>query len=126
VHGGAGEGCAPLRTGTTGARAAGGGSDIVAEKHAGFDYEEVRIVGIDEVVPRDRSIAILQLDVEKYEQQALTGALSTIRRCRPVLVLETLPADRRWFADNIVSLGYDEIGALDKNRAFSVRNVLAG
>jgi FkbM family methyltransferase len=117
---GAGPGRASLRTGETGGRAAGGGSEIVTEKLPGFDHEEVHLVAIDDVVPHDRKIGVLQLDVEKYEQQALTGALATIRRCRPVLVLETLPADRLWFAENILSLGYEAIGRLEKNRAFRI------
>ena len=117
---GASPGRAALRTGETGGRAEGGGSEIVAEKRPGFDHEEVRLVAIDEVVPHDRTIGVLQLDVEKYEQPALAGALATIRRCRPVLVLETLPSDELWFAENILSLGYEAIGPLDKNRAFRV------
>jgi FkbM family methyltransferase len=66
---------------------------------------DIDIVTIDETVPIDRKVSVIQLDVEGYEQLALTGALATIRRCRPVIVLETVP-DRPWLESNIMSLGY--------------------
>jgi hypothetical protein len=34
---------------------------------------------------------VIHLDVEGYERAALEGARKTIARCRPLLVLETLP-----------------------------------
>ncbi|MGH6877777.1 MAG: FkbM family methyltransferase [Rhizomicrobium sp.] len=115
---GAGSGNALLCTGQPGRHAGGGSSVVTTRKRAGFTYEEVPVVAVDETVPGDRPVSILQLDVEKYEQQALAGALVTIRRWRPLLVLETLPADAGWFAENILALGYEDAGALDENRAF--------
>lgn len=110
-----------LCTGETGAPPLGGGSTISTEKLPGFIYEAVQLVAIDEIVPAERAVSILQLDVEHYEQQALAGALSTIGRCRPLLVLETLPAEADWFARNILALEYEEFGKLDKNRAFRTK-----
>jgi hypothetical protein len=52
-----------------------------------------------------RTVAIIQLDLEGHEQRALTGALRTIRRCGPALVMETLP-DAGWIARNLTLLGY--------------------
>lgn len=114
-------GTAQLCTSQSEGRPFGGGSAIAAEQRSGFIYEEVKVLAIDDAVPTDRSISVLQLDVEYYEQQALTGALGTIRRCRPLLVLETLPRDPGWFAENILALGYEEIARLDKNRAFGTK-----
>jgi FkbM family methyltransferase len=65
----------------------------------------VKIVAIDNVIAKDRKIAVLHLDVEGYEQQALTGALATIRRHRPFLILETLPS-QQWLVENLEPLGY--------------------
>ena len=69
----------------------------------------VNIVTIDEIVPWERSVSIIQLDVEGFEKEALTGALMTVRRCKPIIVLEQLP-EERWFSKNIISLGYRIVG----------------
>ena len=42
----------------------------------------------------------MQLDVEGHEQQALLGAMLTIARCRPLLILETLPAED-WIEEHL-------------------------
>ncbi|HEY3638378.1 MAG TPA: FkbM family methyltransferase [Rhizomicrobium sp.] len=115
---GAAPGEALLCIGEQERRAAGGSSTIVSEKKDGLAHEIARVVRLDDVVPAHRHVAILQLDVEHYEQQALDGALGTIRRCQPLLVLESLPADQSWFAANILSLGYDAAGKVDANRIF--------
>jgi hypothetical protein len=75
-------------------------------------------MALDDAVPPDRVVCILQHDVEYYEQQALDGALATIRRCRPFLVLENLPADPSWFAANILSLGYEKTGPAQREPCF--------
>jgi FkbM family methyltransferase len=53
--------------------------------------ETIQVVAIDSVIPPQRSVAVIHLDVERYEMEAVTGGMETIRRCRPVLVLETAP-----------------------------------
>jgi FkbM family methyltransferase len=65
----------------------GGGGYI---KPGGGD-QQVAVVRLDDVIPPDRSIALLQLDVEGFEANALEGAKELIRRQRPVIVLETVP-----------------------------------
>ncbi len=65
----------------------------------------VRIVAIDDIVPEDRPVSVIQLDVEGYEERALAGGIRTIRRNRPLLILETLPAER-WMTENLLPLGY--------------------
>jgi FkbM family methyltransferase len=107
-----------LRIGADGSRSAGGSSTIEAARRGGFRYETVRVTPLDAIVPADRMVSVLQLDVEKYEQQALAGALATIRRCLPLLVLENLPADRAWFDENIMALGYVAAGKVDANRIY--------
>jgi FkbM family methyltransferase len=74
----------------------------------------VQVVTVDHLVPADRTVSILQLDVEGHERQALSGALQTIQRCWPVLILEKLP-DPSWLADHILSLGYRPCGHLHGN-----------
>jgi hypothetical protein len=65
----------------------------------------VQVVAVDDVVPEDRHVSILQLDVEGYEGPALQGALGTVERCRPTLVLETVP-ETDPVMDKLAGLGY--------------------
>lgn len=83
-----------------------GGLSYIAD-----DGEPVQLVAIDAAVG-DAHISVIQLDVERYEQAALNGALRTIRRCSPILVLETLP-DTEWIAENLP--GYSIAGKVDEN-----------
>ena len=74
----------------------------------------VEVVAIDEVIPSERKISIIQLDVEGFEKPALAGALKIIRRCKPILILESLP-DEEWLSTNILQLGYRIAGEADEN-----------
>lgn len=80
--------------------------------------ETVRRVTIDEVVPPDRKVSILHLDVERYEKAALAGAMRTVRAQLPILILET-EVEPTWFADNVLKLGYAERASLHYNKVFS-------
>jgi FkbM family methyltransferase len=85
----------------------GGGSRIEekAEQVSKENSATVQIVTVDEIVPPDRKVSVIQLDVEGYEKPALIGALMTIRRCKPIIVLETLP-EESWLSEHILQLGY--------------------
>ncbi|UMB70631.1 FkbM family methyltransferase [Mycobacterium paraterrae] len=80
----------------------GGMSHITAATDA--VYEDVPLMRLDDVLPPDSDIGVLQLDVEGFEQAALAGALSTIQRCRPILILETLP--EAFVTSHLTGLGY--------------------
>ena len=95
-----------------------GGSSSIGEKSEIGQWDEIEIVAIDEVIPANRNISILQLDIEGYEEQALKGALKTIKRCRPILILED---DQKitqsdWFKSNVLSLDYQIDKKLHYNR----------
>ncbi len=94
----------------------GGGSRIATKRRPGRTYEDVPVAALDDVVPQDRDVSILQLDVEGFEQKALKGALGTLRRCRPLLILEHLPLKPEWHERHILSLGYREVGTIHANR----------
>lgn len=103
-------------------RALGGGSRLIEGEsvNGNGQFAKVEIVKIDDVVPPDRNVAILQLDVEGFEQFALAGASETIKRCKPILILENLPqAD--WLSENILSLGYKVVGKAHANTIFQVQ-----
>ena len=78
---------------------------------------EVPVLRIDDLVPADRPVALIQLDVERQERQALIGALATIQRCHPAIIVETVPDDA-WIAANLVPLGYGPAGMVGPNALF--------
>ena len=75
---------------------------------------EVPAVRIDDVVPDSRDVRIIHLDVEEFEDQALTGAMGTIERCRPILVLETDKKVVPWLDD----IGYEPVKQVHSNTVY--------
>jgi FkbM family methyltransferase len=61
-----------------------GGASFIIERPG-----KTPIVAIDDAVPADRHVGMIHLDVEGYERAALEGARETIKRCKPIIVLET-------------------------------------
>ena len=65
--------------------------------------------------------SVIHLDIESYEIPALKGAIATIKRDRPVLIIEdlydTLNQDE-WFKVNILGIGYREIKKIGPNRIY--------
>jgi FkbM family methyltransferase len=82
-------------------------------------FAEAEVVCLDQVLPADARISIIQLDVEGYEQPALMGAMGTIRRCKPILILELFSPDQRWLQDSLFTLGYRQTGKLHDNLVFA-------
>lgn len=79
----------------------------------GFSGKSVKIavVKLDDAVPEDRVVSIIQLDVEGHELQALSGARRIIGKNQPILILESVedPAD---LAAIFPGLGYLPVGTL--------------
>ena len=105
---GAAAGTGLLRVAGAGGVPLGGRSALVpgVDAAAGERGETVPLVRIDDLVPPDRHVAIIHLDVERHEREALSGALGTIRRCRPVLLVETVP-EADWLRTHLAPLDYD-------------------
>jgi FkbM family methyltransferase len=100
--------------------AGGGACRIRRREKPGVDHERVPLVTVDETVPEERTVSVLQLDVEFFEQEALGGALRTIARCRPLILIETLPRDLEWYNANILALGYCDLGAINRNHVLTM------
>jgi FkbM family methyltransferase len=100
----------------------GGGSHLIADpaRAPGIGSEQVDLVAVDDVVSSVRPVAIIQLDVEGHEQEALSGAMRTIIRWRPLIVLETVPA-KSWIAQHLAPLGYRVHGNVDANTVLRQR-----
>jgi FkbM family methyltransferase len=93
----------------------GGASSLIDDGSTPANSETVQLVALDEVVGAGRRVAVLHLDVEGHEQRALAGALGVVRRCLPVIIVETLP-DRDWFEANLRPLGYELGERVNGNR----------
>jgi hypothetical protein len=80
----------------------GGGSFVVSDPDKDtYATQRVSLVTIDQQAIED--LSLIQLDVEGFERQALEGALETITRQQPVIVLEDF---RDECADMLADLGY--------------------
>ncbi|AXI44584.1 hypothetical protein C1J03_00195 [Sulfitobacter sp. SK012] len=98
----------------------GGHSTVVHE--FGDGIQRVSAVSLDDMIPANRKISILQLDVEGHERAALIGAEKIINRCKPILILEDFKRPR-FIRLNFGHLGYKLIGKLHGNRIFSTEPV---
>lgn len=78
---------------------------------------ETSAVTVDEAVPSERHVSVLQLDVEGHERFALAGAMDTIKRCKPMIVLETVPKD--WISEHLAPLGYRATSITDWNTVYT-------
>lgn len=112
-----------LVTETNDGRALGGGSYI--RRHDQLDdgrkSEQTPITRIDCEVPKDRIVSIIHLDVEGYEEFALHGALDTIDRCHPLLILETPPNPCGVVWSVLKATGYKIDGTVDGNTILKCR-----
>ena len=100
----------------------GGGSRIlVRDPTSGDETIEINLIALDNVIPPYRRVSVLQLDVEEHENLALTGALRTISRWHPLIIIETY--DEAWAATNLMPLGYRLAGKCHDNAVLSVREV---
>lgn len=100
----------------------GGGSEIVQDDDPWRGTMiHIDINRLDDSIPEDRDISIIQLDIEGYEEQALKGALSTIKRCKPLLILEDEKdsTEETWFRENIIPLGYSFTEEIHNNKVFA-------
>lgn len=93
-----------------------GGSSFVTTTSSGNHDCVVR--PLDSMLPRNTKVAVIQLDVEYYEEKVLVGALLTIKRCKPTLILETVP--EQWVTENLIPLGYKKTGRVHYNTVFEV------
>lgn len=70
---------------------------------------------LDRVIPSDRKVSVLQLDVEHFEGDVLRGARELVRRNRPIIILENVPEG---FAEEA---GYGHTRTIHGNSVFEPR-----
>lgn len=94
-----------------------------------FLSETVIGVRIDDNLPRDANIGFMKIDVEGFEFMAVSGALHTIERNRPLIVIEFSPPGLRHssgvsgeeYLQLFLDLGYqpfvlDDVGPIHANK----------
>jgi FkbM family methyltransferase len=83
----------------------GGGSFVVSDPESTtYATQRVSLISIDQLGIED--LSLIQLDVEGFERQVLEGALGTIARHEPVIVLED---NRDECAELLADLGYARV-----------------
>ena len=94
----------------------GGASRVIVDplRARWWENEEITMVALDDVVGSDRRVAVIQLDVEGHEKEALLGALGMIERCRPLIILESLPRPS-WVEEHLAPFGYTVQGKVNHN-----------
>ena len=103
----------------------GGASRILKNDSQGITVE-IKTVKIDDVISKDRNISIIQLDIEGFEKEGLKGALETISRCNPILILEdnNNVIKTSWYAKNPLPRGSEITGKIHSNTVLKSKNAL--
>lgn len=65
-------------------------SEIYAfvENEQKHDFETIKIIPLDQVIPSQKKVSIIHLDVEGYEPYVLDGAKKLIDENHPIIILE--------------------------------------
>lgn len=98
-----------------------GGKSFITEAD-GDGVEPVESIRLDEFVPLDRKVTILQLDVEGHERAALLGAMGLIERWAPILILENFEKPR-WMKKNLGHMDYRVVGQRHRNFVYATTDL---
>lgn len=115
----------PLQISRPGGARLGGMSRIVDRPIEGTTLD-VPVKRLDDLVPADRAVSVLQLDIEGYEWPAILGAQRIIHDSAPVIIVETLKTSEvqvsdELLADTFPDLGYTLMGEMERNTFFAPR-----
>lgn len=115
-------GTLPIRVHDGDGRALGGASHLL---RTGVTGEEsgcpmTRTVAVDEVLGSTAAVRMIHLDVEGSEPYALAGAWDTILRCRPALIVESLPPG--WMMGELADIGYQITARIEGNTMLECRD----
>lgn len=84
---------------------------------------EIDITTIDAIVPKDRRVSLVHLDVEGFEKQALVGAKRVLNDSKPMVVCE---GDKGWqirsylqiLNDLVPGANYRHMGTIEHNALY--------
>jgi FkbM family methyltransferase len=83
------------------------------EKHARFDKTkevECEVVAIDDFLPNIERLSLLKCDIEGADLYALRGATKTLKKHKPVVIVEITP----WFLEGFGLSVADVVGFFDE------------
>ncbi len=76
---------------------------------------QVQIRPLDELIPIDRTVSAIQIDIEGYEADAIRGAQCTIRKNSPVIIIEAEKTrNQRLYGELLEDLFPDLVYKLDR------------
>lgn len=70
------------------------GASLEKHIHGGRESMRVDVITLDEALSEDLDVGFIKVDVEGHEIHVLHGAVKTIERCRPKMVLEANTPDK--------------------------------
>lgn len=82
------------------------GNEFIGQK---IDYSDARLKPVDMVSIDSfklRRVDLIKIDVEGMEMEVLDGAVATLARCKPVLLVEVIKTDRAALEAALSSAGY--------------------
>lgn len=83
------------------------------DRFKGAKIIEIDIKPLDELITEE--IGIIHLDVEGFEIEVLKGAIETINKYKPILILEGISGKEKFMIYDIIRLGYSKIQTSDGN-----------
>lgn len=112
----------PLQISRRNGEVMGGRARVIQKRHKRHTID-VNVVTLDALIPGDRMISVLHLDIEGHEAAAVLGAKDLIRRCKPLLVLEAATKFKqrkisRLLRREFSTLNYRQVAAFERNAVF--------
>lgn len=92
----------------------GGGSRVIEPIDASGGVEKVKMMTLDRMIPDNADVSLIHLDVEGYEYNALRGAIKTIKRCFPIIIVEGDPE-----LDFLLDLKYVKTRQMEGNTVYA-------
>ena len=110
---GAGPGVARIKTRGRSGLHRGGSSQVISDSVRRAGVQPITLHSIDQFALAD--LSLIQLDVEGYELPVLEGAVNSIQRHQPVIVVED---DRRNCSDLLHQLGYSQVASIGRDHVY--------
>jgi FkbM family methyltransferase len=99
-----------------------GGSNIIDSDYSDSkDYRNVKVITIDSY--NFKNVDFIKIDVEKYEFNVLMGASNTIKKNRPIMLVEVDPINKIEVFDYFEKLNYVMEQIADKDYVFTPKEL---